>query len=89
MARSGGKTSVWLAMELAAQLDAWETARGETVNLSEVLAEGIRRRIGRMNDDDLLREHVAELRGQVAQLVKDQRALARRLKVVEKGAGRG
>lgn len=84
MARTGGKTSVWLAADLAVQLDAWETSRGETVNLSEVLAEGIRRRIGRMNDDDLQREHIAELRSQVGQLVKDQRAMQRRLAKLEK-----
>lgn len=85
MARSGGKTSVWLAADLAAQLDAWETANG-AVNLSELLAEAVRRKIGRMDQSEQLVENVATLRTEMVAMQRDMKAAVRRLAKLEKGA---
>lgn len=87
MARTPGKTSIWLSAETAALIDQYEVGHpGEKVNLSELVAEAVRRYTGQLNREELVAERASSAAVGVEKLQKEIRALARRVAALEKGA---
>ena len=66
-------------------LDQWESVHGQ-VQLSELLAEAVRRRVGRLNADEAVAEKASTAAVGVEKLEKELRQLARRVAKLEKVA---
>lgn len=64
-------------------IDQWESTNG-ALNLSELVAEAVRRRTGRLNADEQVAERASSAAVGVEKAQRELRALARRVAKLEK-----
>ena len=78
-----GKQAVYLPAELADALTAWEAVHGK-INLSGLVQETIRRKIGALDEGDRQADQVTAALSSVRTLERAVKALEKRVKTLER-----